>query len=134
MQIKKLNYKRNLEKLSLLFILIILIVHIIKLANSGQWLATDLLISFKIDAGSRALPSEVIAIKKILTRHPSSKFNLSDDFKADGLIFQRSSEYLYPVRLDDSSQLIFASKADKFFFNCTLIDEESNIGLYKCQN
>lgn len=129
-----MNRKVKLERISFAIILIILFIDLVKPAFKQNFLVSDVKISFKRGSGERVLPKEVIAMKNISNRHKDLDFRLSKRLAIDPLVLQRSVEYLYPIRIDNSNHYIFGSKNDSDFLNCQIIDEQYEIAVYDCKN
>jgi hypothetical protein len=139
------NKNIKLERMSFAIILLILFISIVDPVFKKRFLLVNIRASFKNGYGEMALPKEVIAMKNISNRHKEMHFRLSknlanvgnDGLPAkrlnDAFILQRSVEYLYPTRLDDSNRYIFASKKDPDFLSCQIIDEEYEIAVYDCR-
>ena len=79
-----------------------------------------------------ALPIESIELKKILKKRDLKFFNLSESFKKDKYLYQRIIEFNYPLRLDESSSLLFYMKDEKIPENCTIIETSENLKLIRC--
>ena len=56
---------------------------------------------------SYALSAEVIEANSILKKQKVIDFNLSEGLKKDTYLYQRTIEFNYPIRISESSKLIF---------------------------
>ena len=89
-------------------------------------------LAFEKDRGINAVPGEVAEMKKIAQRRQDQAYSLSEKLRSDALINQRSTEFLYPVRIEKGQTLVFTS--DSALAGCSLVDKEITIFLYDCPN
>ena len=88
--------------------------------------------AFEKDRGSNVVPGEVNEMKKIVQRRKDLAYSLSAELRSDALIDQRSTEFLYPVRIEQGHTLIFTRHGA--LAGCSLIDKETAIFLHDCPN
>ena len=81
---------------------------------------------------SHALSAEVIKSKLILKKHKAIDFNLSESLKNDTYFYQRSIEFNYPIRINESSKLIFFLNVEDIPNTCKVIETGKYIKLTKC--
>ena len=79
-----------------------------------------------------ALSSEVIESNDILKKHKATDFNLSEALKKDTYLYQRSIEFNYPIRINESSQLIFFLNDEDFPNTCKIIETGKYLKLTQC--
>ena len=79
-----------------------------------------------------ALPYEVIESNNILKKHKATDFNLSKGLKKDTYLYQRSIEFNYPIRINESSQLIFFLNDEDFPDTCKIIETGKYLKLTQC--
>jgi len=60
---------------------------------------------------SYAVSSEVIESRDILKKYEATHFNLSKKLKDDVYFYQRSLEFNYPIRINQSSKFVFLRNA-----------------------
>ena len=88
---------------------------------------------FNENAGiSYALSSEVIEANSILKKQKVIDFNLSEDLKKDTYLYQRIIEFNYPIRINESSKLIFYLNAEDIPNTCKVIETGKYLKLTKC--
>ena len=89
--------------------------------------------SFNENAGiSYALPFEVIEVKSILKKQKAINFNLSEGFKKDTYLYQRTIEFNYPIRINESSKLVFFLNVEDIPSTCELMETGKYLKLTKC--
>ena len=69
---------------------------------------------------SYAVSSEVIESRDILKKYEATRFNLSKKLKDDVYFYQRSLEFNYPIRINQSSKLVFSLSMKIFLKNAKL--------------
>ena len=79
-----------------------------------------------------ALPSEVIELNDILNKQQAIDFNLSQNFKKDTYLYQRSIEYNYPIRISKSSRFTFFLVSEDILNTCKLIETRKYLKLARC--
>ena len=78
---------------------------------------------FNENAGiSYALSPEVIEANSILKKQKVIDFNLSEGLKKDTYLYQRTIEFNYPIRINESSKLIFFLNAEDIPNVCKIIE------------
>ena len=88
---------------------------------------------FNENAGiSYALSSEVIEANSILKKQKVIDFNLSADLKKDTYLYQRIIEFNYPIRINESSKLIFFLNAEDIPNACKIIEIGKYLTLTQC--
>ena len=88
---------------------------------------------FNENAGiSYALSAEVIEANSILKKQKVIDFNLSEGLKKDTYLYQRIIEFNYPIRINESSKLIFYLNAEDIPNICKVIETSKYIKLTQC--
>jgi len=88
---------------------------------------------FNKNAGiSSALSSEIIESRNILNKHEINNFNLSKKLKKDTYFYQRSIEFNYPRRIDQSSKFILFSINEDIKKDCKIIETSIHLKLIHC--
>ena len=88
---------------------------------------------FNENAGiSYALSAEVIEANSILKKHKVIDFNLSEGLKKDTYLYQRIIEFNYPIRMNESSKLIFFLNAEDIPNACKIIEIGKYLTLIQC--
>ena len=81
---------------------------------------------------SYALSAEVIESKLILKKQKAIDFNLSKNLKKNTYFFQRSIEFNYPIRINESSQLIFFISDEVVPSSCEVIETGKYLKFTQC--
>ena len=81
-----------------------------------------------------ALPSEVIELRDILKKQQAADFNLSEKLRQSTLLYQRSVEFSYPIRINKSSKITFFLISEDIPNKCNLIETGKYLKLTYCQN
>ena len=81
---------------------------------------------------SHALSPEVIESKLILKKQKAIDFNLSKSLKKDTYLYQRIIEFNYPIRINESSKLIFFLNAEDIPNTCKVIETGKYLKLTQC--
>lgn len=88
---------------------------------------------FNENAGiSSALSSEIIESRNILNKHEINNFNLSKKLKKNTYFYQRSIEFNYPRRIDQSSKFILFSINEDIKKDCKIIETAIHLKLIYC--
>ena len=88
---------------------------------------------FNENAGiSYALSAEIIEANSILKKQKVIDFNLSEDLKKDTYLYQRIIEFNYPIRINESSKLIFFLNAEDIPNACKIIEIGKYLTLTQC--
>ena len=88
---------------------------------------------FNENAGiSYALSAEVIEANSILKKQKVTDFNLSEGLKKDTYLYQRIIEFNYPIRINESSKLIFFHNAEDIPNTCKVIETGKYLKLTQC--
>ena len=88
---------------------------------------------FKKDSGILyALSPKVIESKDLLKKYKAIDFNLSESLKVETYFYQRSIEFNYPIRINESSKLIFFLNAEDIPNTCKVIETGKYLKLTKC--
>jgi len=88
---------------------------------------------FNKNAGiSSALSSEVIESRDILNKYEVDNFNLSKNLKENTYFYQRSIEFNYPLRIDQSSKFILFSINEDINKDCKILEAGIHLRLIKC--
>ena len=96
------------KKIKFFLIISILLQFIYIIEKKIEFEPIYLLSSFKKDfKGKLNLPRETLEIKKIITEKNIDTYNLSKKFKDNNLIYQRTVEYLYPIKIVNNQNIFF---------------------------
>ena len=88
---------------------------------------------FNENAGiSYALSAAVIESNSILKKQKVIDFNLSEAFKKDTYLYQRTIEFNYPIRINESSKLIFFLNTEDIPNACKIIETGKYLKLTQC--
>ena len=79
-----------------------------------------------------ALSPEVIESNSILTKHNVSDFNMSEKIKKNNYLYQRFTEFNYPIRVKESSKFIFFLVNEDIPNECIIIETEKYLQLTEC--
>ena len=79
-----------------------------------------------------ALSPEVIESNYILKKHKAIDFNLSKSIKKDTYLYQRTTEFNYPIRVNETSRLIFFTKDEDIPKACKVIETGKYLKLTQC--
>ncbi len=127
-----LKNKNVIAKLILYFILVFLLLATLSKIHRQEIILTDILISFKKESGSRTLPIQIQAMKKIVLRQSLSEVRLDSHLYENTLVHQRAVEYLYPIRINQKSSYVFKDQTSLVDQRCKLVDKEDDIELLQC--
>ena len=81
---------------------------------------------------SYALSAEVIEANSILKKQKVIDFNLSESLKKDTYLYQRTIEFNYPIRINESSKLIFFLNIEDIPNACKIIETGKYLKLTQC--
>ena len=81
---------------------------------------------------SYALSAEVIEANSILKKQKAIDFNLSEGLKKDTYLYQRTIEFNYPIRINESSKLIFFLNTENISNACKIIESGKYLKLMQC--
>jgi len=74
----------------------------------------------------------VIESNDFLKKQKAINFNLSESLKKDTYLYQRTIEFNYPIRINESSKLIFFLNAEDIPNTCKVIETGKYLKLTKC--
>ena len=118
------------------FILVFLIfLQLFYIANKRLDFETEIFKkSFLKDFGSEyVMTSDIIELKKITNDLKLEKFNISKKLNENVFFFQRSIEFLYPIKIDKKSENIFFSSEEKIPNNCNILNQYKYLKYVKCK-
>ena len=81
---------------------------------------------------SYALSAEVIEANSILKKQKAINFNLSESIKKNTYLYQRTIEFNYPIRINESSKIIFFLNAEDIPNACKIIEIGKYLTLTQC--
>ena len=81
---------------------------------------------------SYALSAEVIEANSILKKQKAINFNLSESLKKDTYLYQRTIEFNYPIRIKESSKLVFFLNTEDTPNACKIIETGKYLKLIQC--
>ena len=110
----------NQNKKTKLLLIIIIILQLFYIANKKVNFRFDILInSFVPNFGSEyILTEDILELKLITNEEKFTFFNISERLKKDDYFYQRSIEFLYPIRINENLSEIFFSKNEKIPNKC----------------
>ena len=79
-----------------------------------------------------ALHPSVIESNDFLKKQKAINFNLSESLKKDTYLYQRTIEFNYPIRMNESSKLIFFLNAEDIPNTCKIIEIGKYLTLTQC--
>ena len=89
--------------------------------------------SFLKDFGSEyVMTSDILELKKITNDLKLEKFNISKKLTENVFFFQRSIEFLYPIKIDKKSENIFFSSEEEIPNNCNILNQYKHLNHAKC--
>ena len=78
------------------------------------------------------MTNDVLELKKITKNLKLKKFNISKKLSENVFFFQRSIEFLYPIKIDKKSKNTFFSSQEKIPSNCNIINQYKHLTYAKC--
>ena len=81
---------------------------------------------------SHALSLEVVESKLILKKQKAIDFNLSKSLKKDTYLYQRTIEFNYPIRINESSKFVFFHNTEDIPNTCKVIETGKYLMLTQC--
>ena len=81
---------------------------------------------------SYALSADVIESNSILKKQKAINFNLSESLKKDTYLYQRTIEFNYPIRIKESSKLVFFLNTEDIPNTCKVIETGKYLKLTQC--
>ncbi len=81
---------------------------------------------------SYAVSSKVAESRNILKKYKATHFNLSEKLKNDAYFYQRSLEFNYPIRINQSSKLVFFSINEDILEKCNVVETGKYLKLTRC--
>ena len=89
---------------------------------------------FNKNAGiSYAVSGEVIETNKVLKKQKVINFNLSEGFKNNYYLYQRTIEYNYPIRMNETSKLVLFLNTEEIANDCKIIETGKYLKLTQCR-
>ena len=112
----------NLNKKAKFLLILIIVLQLIYIANKKANFSFDVFInSFKPNYGAEyILAEEILELKSITNNKEFTSFNISKKLKNNDYFYQRSVEYLYPIRLNEQFNKIFFSINEKIPNTCII--------------
>ena len=81
--------------------------------------------------GDLSLPKETLELAEIIEKESLNSYKLDNSFLNNQYIYQRTVEYIYPVRINKNLNESFSLKNTKDE-NCKIIKSYTNINKLKC--
>ena len=81
--------------------------------------------------GDLSLPKETLELAEIIEKESLNSYKLDNSFLDNQYIYQRTVEYIYPVRINKNLNESFSLKNTKDE-NCKIIKSYTNINKLKC--
>ena len=120
-----MSFQKN-NKIKILLVLLIFL-QLFYIANKRLDFETEIFKkSFLKDFGSEyVMPNNILELKKITNDLKLKKFNISKKLNENVFFFQRSIEFLYPIKIDKKSENIFFSSEEVIPNNSTPINRNN---------
>ena len=111
------------NKIIKLFLIAVIIGQFFFIANKRVSFNFEILKnSFSKDFGAeRALPKEILELKKIALKQKIKKIALSEYLNNNVLFYQRTVEFLYPIKIVKENNKIFYSIDEKIPQECKIL-------------
>ena len=97
------------------------------------WDYREIAIAFDRARPSPAILPIVLDMQSIAKSGTATSYQLSAALRADSFIVQRSTEFLYPVRIVSTGAPIFAANANELPASCKLLTKRETVSAYDCQ-
>tara|TARA_B100001027_G_C15992163_1_gene208804 strand:- start:123 stop:494 length:372 start_codon:yes stop_codon:yes gene_type:complete len=81
--------------------------------------------------GELLLPKETLELAEIIKRESLNSYKLDNSFLNNQYIYQRTVEYIYPIKINNNLSETFGLKNTKNE-NCLIIKSYTNINKLKC--
>ena len=89
--------------------------------------------SFLKDFGSEyVMTKDILELKEITKNLKLEKFNISEKLSENVFFFQRSIEFLYPIKIDKKSENTFFSSEEKIPSSCNILNQYKHLNHAKC--
>ena len=128
--------KRNLnkDKKVKIFLIILIIFQLFYIAEKKVNFEFKILVNaFKPNFGSKyILEEDILELKSITNKEKLTFFNISKNLKKDEYFFQRSVEFLYPIRINPSFNEVFFSTKEEIPESCNIKKKYVNFILVQC--
>tara|TARA_B100001094_G_C18014893_1_gene712060 strand:+ start:106 stop:489 length:384 start_codon:yes stop_codon:yes gene_type:complete len=124
-----------IEKKKIKFLLIVIIfIQLFYISQHKLEFKTEILKnSFLKEFGSKyVMTNDLLELKKVSKDFKLDKFNISTSLKNNTFFNQRSIEYLYPVKLDDSFKKIFYPINEKIPNHCFILNKFEYLIFVQC--
>ena len=123
--------KNNKIKFILVFLIFLQLFYI---ANKRLDFKTEIFKkSFLKDFGSEyVMTKDIFELKEITKNLKLEKFNISEKLSENVFFFQRSIEFLYPIKIDKKSENIFFSSEEEIPNNCNIVNQYKHLNHVKC--
>ena len=124
---------QNNNKIKILLVILIFF-QLFYIANKRLVFKTEILKnSFLKDFGSEyVMTSDILELKKITNDLKLKKFNISKKLSENVFFFQRSIEFLYPIKIDKKSKNMFFSSEEKIPKSCNILNQYKYLNHVKC--
>ena len=124
----------NQNKKAKLLLLFVIILQLIYIANKKVNFSFDVFLnSFQPNYGPEyILTEEILELKSIVSKEEFTYFNISKKLKSDDYFYQRSVEYLYPIRLNEKFKKTFFSRNEEIPSTCNIIKKYKQLILVEC--
>ncbi len=83
---------------------------------------------------SLSLPLEIMDLSKLVKKNHLENYALKGRLKKRALFYQRSIEFLYPVRYQPESNDIFVLEKDKLELDCPIVARKGRVVHYHCND
>lgn len=122
------------NKIIKLFLIAVIIGQFFFIANKRVSFNFEILKnSFSKDFGAeRALPKEILELKKIALKQNIKKITLSEYLSNNALFYQRTVEFLYPIKIVKENNKIFFSIDEKIPQECKILKKYNYLIWVQC--
>ena len=124
---------QNNNKIKILLIILIFL-QLFYIANKRLDFKTEIFKkSFLKDFGSEyVMTKDILELKEITKNLKLEKFNISEKLSENVFFFQRSVEFLYPIKIDKKSENTFFSSEEKIPSSCNILNQYKHLNHAKC--
>jgi len=117
------------------FILLILILfQFIYISNKRLIFKREILYNSLVkDFGSQyVMTPDLLELKEITNNLKLKEINISEKLKNNVYFLQRSVEFLYPIKINNKTKIIFYSSDEEIPNNCKIINDSKYFKMTKC--
>jgi len=124
---------RKIKKLGTLFLIICILqlFYIFQFRSGFQYEVIKN--PFKKDSGIFYVVSPIIIeTNNILKKQQAKDFNLSEVFRKNAYLYQRTIEFNYPIRMNENSKMFFFLDKEHIPEDCKILESGKYLKFIKC--